>query len=295
MKHPLGKRQSDYLLLGLLLLPACCLTLAGQPQTETTPTQPDLDHETLMYSMGYVIASQIDLEIGLTDAELELVLDGMRDQAKGVAQPANYSERVTAVRDLFMARRSAYQKMLSDVNTAAGAQFFAELKVTKDLKETESGLLYEIIEPGNQEIMPMMEDSVVINFESTHIDASSFDTAQNTTIKLRSNPQSLPGLIEAVKLLGEGGRGIFYLPGSLAFGERPPPGADVKPGEALIFDLELVSVMKTPEKAPMPLNFDPSQMPTSAPPMAPPSGPPPGPPPTLPKDLKRPPPPPVGQ
>jgi|TARA_B110000438_G_scaffold291109_1_gene327648 FKBP-type peptidyl-prolyl cis-trans isomerase len=255
--------------------------------SEEAEAKPEYDADTLMYSMGYVMASQIDLEIGLSEKELELVLKGMRDQATGTPQPDDYNERATAIRDLFVTRRKAYQNEVNAKNTVIGSEALAVLKAEKNLMETESGLLYEIIEAGNQELLPLIDDSATINFDASHMDLSHFDVAENTTIRIRPTPKTLPGLIEGIQLIGEGGRVILYIPSEFAFGESPPSGADVEPGEALIFDVSLSRVFKAPKKASLPAGFDPSVMP-SGPPMVAPPGPPPDPPPALPEGLKPP-------
>ncbi len=40
----------------------------------------------------------------------------------------------------------------------------------------------------------------------------------------------------------EGGTYMFYIPSDLAYGENPRPGGPIKPNNALIFKVELVSV-----------------------------------------------------
>lgn len=283
MRHPIRKHLRS-LRFTLCLLPIGALSLTGQEVSEETETNPEFDADSLMYSMGFVMASQIDLQIGLSERELELLLSGMRDQATGVPKLDNYNDRVSAVRDLFVTRRTAHQKVLNEENIVISTEALAKLKAEKGLKETDSGLLYEIVEPGDQDLMPVPEDNVTLSYEAFHLDKNAFDSAKNLSLTVREKPNTLPGLIEGIQLIGEGGRAILYLPSDLAFGARPPSGATVQPGEALIFDVSLARVTKK-MKPQLPVGFDPSSIP-SAPPSAPPSGPPAGPPPTLPDHIK---------
>jgi FKBP-type peptidyl-prolyl cis-trans isomerase len=54
------------------------------------------------------------------------------------------------------------------------------------------------------------------------------------------------GWDEGLLLFKEGGKGILYIPGFLAYGKNPPPGSPFKPFDALKFDVELVKVSDTP-------------------------------------------------
>jgi len=55
------------------------------------------------------------------------------------------------------------------------------------------------------------------------------------------------GWHDGIALFNEGGKGTLYVPGYLAYGERPGPGG--KPYESLIFDIEVLNVSNTQEEA----------------------------------------------
>jgi FKBP-type peptidyl-prolyl cis-trans isomerase len=52
----------------------------------------------------------------------------------------------------------------------------------------------------------------------------------------------IPGWTEGVQLMREGDKYRFFIPPDLAYGERGIPGGEIGPNQALIFDVELVSV-----------------------------------------------------
>ena len=58
---------------------------------------------------------------------------------------------------------------------------------------------------------------------------------------------AIQGWHDGIALFNEGGKGILYVPGYLAYGKRPGPGG--KPYESLVFDVEVLNVSSTQEEA----------------------------------------------
>ena len=58
---------------------------------------------------------------------------------------------------------------------------------------------------------------------------------------------AIQGWHDGIALFNEGGKGILYVPGYLAYGKRPGPGG--KPNESLVFDIEVLNVSSTQEEA----------------------------------------------
>jgi FKBP-type peptidyl-prolyl cis-trans isomerase FkpA len=57
---------------------------------------------------------------------------------------------------------------------------------------------------------------------------------------------AIAGWDEGLKLFKKGGKGVLYIPGTLAYGQNPPQGSPFKPGEALLFEIEMVDVKDSP-------------------------------------------------
>eukprot|EP00903_Cladosiphon_okamuranus_P002737 g2735.t1 len=59
--------------------------------------------------------------------------------------------------------------------------------------------------------------------------------------------QVISGWTEGLQLMSVGSEFIFYIPTELGYGQNPRPGGVIKPGDDLIFRVELKQVVKAPE------------------------------------------------
>lgn len=106
-------------------------------------------------------------------------------------------------------------------------------------QQTSSGLYYTLIDQGNG--APITESKFLM------LNVTQFDLANNVTSRsdddfpVALNIQELvPGLVEGLQLLNEGGRANFYIPPSLS-------GGSIVAG-ALIFGIEVVSIYDSLEE-----------------------------------------------
>ena len=120
------------------------------------------------------------------------------------------------------------------------SEAFLEQKA-KDEKvvKTESGLMYEIIKLGDGGPKPTATSDVEVRYRGELIDGTVFDEA--TTPVTLNLGGVIKGWTEGVQLMSVGDKYKFYLPASLAYGEQGA-GQDIKPGAALVFEIELVSI-----------------------------------------------------
>ncbi len=125
-----------------------------------------------------------------------------------------------------------------------------------DIKErpttTESGLQYEVIEPGEGPA-PEPGDVVTINYRATLEDGTEIDNTYDG-----GEPASFPlgegiviaGWDEGVALMHEGEKAKLVVPPELAFGEQSGAAELIPPNSTLIFEVELVSVQTGAPDAP---------------------------------------------
>ena len=126
----------------------------------------------------------------------------------------------------------------------AGAAFLAETAKKPGVQKTASGLLYEIVKAGDGP-KPAATDMVKVHYKGTLIDGKEFDSSYK-----RNQPAVFPvnrvitGWHEALQLMPVGSKWKLYIPSDLAYGSRPPQGAQIPPDAVLVFDVELLSIEK---------------------------------------------------
>ena len=124
-----------------------------------------------------------------------------------------------------------------------GEKFLEENKKKAGVITTASGLQYKVVTMGTGE-KPTATSQVKVHYHGTTIDGQVFDSSVE-----RGEPISFPlngviaGWTEGVQLMPVGSKFIFYIPSELAYGDRGA-GAVIKPGAALIFEVELIGIEK---------------------------------------------------
>lgn len=125
---------------------------------------------------------------------------------------------------------------------AEGEAFLAANAKRQGVITLPSGLQYEILNEGNGK-SPKATDVVRCHYHGTLIDGTVFDSSyqRNQPADFGLN-QVIAGWTEGVQLMKEGAKYRFYIPYHLAYGEHGA-GTAIPPYAALIFDVELLSVL----------------------------------------------------
>lgn len=128
-------------------------------------------------------------------------------------------------------------------NLEEGNAYLEKNKAREGVTTTQSGLQYEVITAGTGP-MPTAADQVRVHYHGTLIDGKVFDSSVD-----RGEPvvfgvgQVIPGWTEALQLMPVGSKWKIYLPSNIAYGERGA-GGDIGPNAALIFEVELLEIVK---------------------------------------------------
>lgn len=89
-----------------------------------------------------------------------------------------------------------------------------------DFISTSSGLYYKEITAGSG-IMPVLKDTVFFRYTGMFLDGTVFDsnvTSQEPLSTILDDGFIISGLVEGIALMKEGGKYIFVIPSSLAYG-----------------------------------------------------------------------------
>lgn len=142
-------------------------------------------------------------------------------------------------------------------NKKAGEKFLAENGKKPGVVTTASGLQYEVITKGTG-ALPKATDQVKVHYVGKLINDTIFDSSvQRKEPAVFPLNQVIPGWTEGIQLMPVGSKFKFYVPQNLAYGGHEQP--KIPAFSALIFEVELLSIEKAPEQAPM---MQPAQLPT---------------------------------
>jgi peptidylprolyl isomerase len=120
------------------------------------------------------------------------------------------------------------------------------------VQTTESGLQYVFVRKGpDGGDRPGVRDSVTVMYDGRLTDGTVFDSsyARGSTATFGVS-QVISGWTEGLQLMSVGDEVVFYIPTELGYGQRPRPGGVIKPGDDLIFRVELKEIEKAPEPRP---------------------------------------------
>ena len=139
--------------------------------------------------------------------------------------------------------QAAKEEKLYGPNRRAGEEFLAENAKKEGVVTLRSGLQYKVLVTGNGEI-PKKTDKVQVHYEGRLVDGTVFDASKKHGDKpLEFRPdQVIKGWTEALTMMPVGSKWQLYIPYNLAYGNRDQ--GDIKPYSALIFDVELVGIVK---------------------------------------------------
>lgn len=191
------------------------------------------------YGIGLQIGQQL-ISSGL-NVEPEAVVKGIFD-VLNQNEPALDINTVTNALQELQQRAEAAQLEAFKALEEEGKAFLAENKKHAAVKETASGLQYEILTEGTGKV-PAKTDKVRVHYTGSLIDGTVFDSSVK-----RGTPAEFPvtgviaGWVEALQMMPVGSKWRLTIPHNLAYGERGA-GASIPPFSTLIFEVELLDIV----------------------------------------------------
>lgn len=191
------------------------------------------------YGIGLQIGQQL-ISSGL-DVEPEAVVKGIFD-VLNQNEPALDINTVTNALQELQQRAEAAQLEAFKALEEEGKAFLAENKKHAAVKETASGLQYEILTEGTGKV-PAKTDKVRVHYTGSLIDGTVFDSSVK-----RGTPAEFPvtgviaGWVEALQMMPVGSKWRLTIPHNLAYGERGA-GASIPPFSTLVFEVELLDIV----------------------------------------------------
>jgi FKBP-type peptidyl-prolyl cis-trans isomerase FklB len=181
----------------------------------------------------------------------DLIIQGLRDGLGGgnaLLTPEEIQATMQEFQQQLMTQQQAKREAAGAKNMQESQAYLDQNKAKAGVKTTASGLQYEVVTEGSGE-SPKPTDKVTVHYRGTLPDGTVFDSSYD-----RNEPATfpvngvIPGWVEALQLMKPGSKYKLVIPPALAYAERGA-GNDIGPNQVLIFDVELLSVDKTPAAA----------------------------------------------
>lgn len=213
------------------------LFLAGTPAASMAQGTAAGDTEKTLYALGVALSQNL-APFALTPSEVDTVNRGIKDGVLGNAEEVD----VQAFAPQFQALAQERSAAVAVKEKESAQEFLSAAAETGGVERTASGLLYQELEPGTG-ASPKATDRVKVHYHGTLQDGTVFDSSvqrqQPATFGLN---QVIPCWTEGVQMMKVGGKSKLICPSKLAYGDRGAP-PKIKPGAALIFEVELLEIV----------------------------------------------------
>lgn len=201
------------------------------PAQPAPPAKTDLNSDKGKTSYAIGVSIGRGLKNDSADIDPELVGRGLIDAfVEGGVQLKNEEIRAAIIAFKDKLRRDA------------GLRYLESNKERVGVKTTDSGLQYLVLKEGDGAI-PRDTDTVKVHYRGTLIDGTKFDSSYD-----RGEPATfgvtkvIAGWTEALQMMKVGSRWELVIPAAIGYGETPNPGGKIKPGDVLVFEVELLGI-----------------------------------------------------
>ncbi|WP_017460892.1 FKBP-type peptidyl-prolyl cis-trans isomerase [Dyella ginsengisoli] len=204
---------------------------------------PAIDKSKLSYAIGYQIGSQFaDGQPAVDLPTLQRAIADAYAKRQPSVPTAEMRSQLRALDQQMHANAVAEFKRIADANERKSEQFMAHNRAQPGVVQLPSGVQYAVISKGDGGASPTVDSKVTVNYRGMLIDGTEFDSTwahgQPASFTVKS---VIPGWRDVIPRMHVGDRWKVVIPPRLAYGER---GAlpRIGPNEALVFDIQLLSV-----------------------------------------------------
>jgi len=207
-------------------------------ETANAAATPSTDDEKAFYSIGANLAGQFESLKPISEKEISLLIQGLRDGVDGKTLAVDQQEGATLVQTMVQQRQSK----AAEAEKTASSKFQADEAKKKGAKKTESGLIYTEIKAGTGD-SPSATDKVRVHYHGTLRDGTVFDSSVE-----RGEPAEfplnrvIPCWTEGVAMMKPGGKARLVCPAEIAYGDRST--GRIPGGATLIFEVELLEIVQ---------------------------------------------------
>ena len=196
------------------------------------------DEQKALYALGVAISQSLN-DFALSEPELEIVKFGLSDGILKRTLKVDMQTFKPKIQQLAQSRAA----VVAEREKKAGAAFVAKAAAEPGAKKTASGAIVTMLKEGKGP-SPKAADTVKVHYQGTLMDGTVFDSSVQ-----RGQPATFPlGNVikcwtEGVQEIKVGGKSRLVCPANIAYGDRGSPPT-IKPGATLIFEVELIEIVK---------------------------------------------------
>tara|TARA_R110002072_G_scaffold140765_7_gene285194 strand:+ start:13598 stop:14251 length:654 start_codon:yes stop_codon:yes gene_type:complete len=208
---------------------------------DTAATEkPESFEQKVSYGFGWQFGRQLQKN-RFEGMDVECAVQALRQCFAGEASLLTENELNEAY-DVMKEKRMTVEKERAEKYKSICDTFLSENAKRVGVKQTGSGLQYEILETGTGE-KPKHKSTVRIHYHGSFIDGQVFDSSitRNEPAEF-SLDQVISGWTEALKMMPEGSKWRIVVPPKLAYGEAGFPPT-IPPSAVLIFEIHLIKLV----------------------------------------------------
>ncbi len=213
----------------------------GKPAL-SSPSDVKLDTEDrkTLYALGVSMGESLGQQVNPSPEELEVLKAGLTDGMLGRTPHVNMDEYRSKIQPFAQARAAR----VAEAEKRATEEFLKKMAQEKGAVKTESGLIFIEEKAGTGDSPGSDADKVTVQYTGRLRDGTVFDSSVD-----RGAPATfmlghvIPCWKEGMQKMKVGGKAKLVCPSSIAYGDRGHP-PKIKPGAALVFEVELLELEK---------------------------------------------------
>lgn len=201
----------------------------------------ETDDQKIIYALGVSMGQSFQQQFNASPEEVELLKAGVTDGALKRTPKVDVNQYRSKFQQLAQARAT----QIAATEKKASEEFLKKMATQPGAVKTDSGLIYIEEKAGTGE-SPKATDKVKVHYHGTLRDGTVFDSSVE-----RGTPATfplghvIPCWTEGLQKMKVGGKAKLVCPSNIAYGDRGQP-PKILPGATLVFDVELLEVVKTP-------------------------------------------------
>lgn len=225
-------------LLFFFIAVAMIVSSCSKNTAQKTDVKLETELDSVCYAMGLDIGANIKSS-GMDKINTDALTKGFNDAFNDVQPLMDKEQLQMFLQGYFMKLRTQkVEKNLKDAN-----EFMEKNTANAGVITLASGLQYQVIKEGTGPI-PTADDMVKTHYKGTLVDGRVFDSSEGKDpISFKVNGV-IKGWTEALQLMKVGSKWKLFVPPALGYGENPRPGGIIEPNNVLIFEIELIDIVK---------------------------------------------------